>query len=29
MYPEEGFFVCEIEADSEEGNTGPVNCYCE
>lgn len=29
IYPEEEYFVCEIEADSEENNVGPVRCYCE
>jgi hypothetical protein len=29
IYPEEDYFVCEIEADGEKNNTGPVYCYCE
>ncbi len=28
LYPEGDFFICEIEADREEENTGPVRCYC-
>jgi hypothetical protein len=29
IYPEGEYFVCEIEADGEENNSGPVRCYCE
>lgn len=29
MYPEGDFFTCEIESEGEEGNTGPVHCWCE
>lgn len=29
IYPEGDSFVCEIEAQAEEGNAGPVHCYCE
>lgn len=29
MYPEGEFFVCEIESQDEEKNTGPVHCWCE
>jgi len=29
MYPEGEFFVCEIESQGEEKNTGPVHCWCE
>ncbi len=29
LYPEEDYFVCEIEATREEGNLGPVHCWCE
>jgi len=29
IYPEGEYFVCEIEADGEENNVGPVRCYCE
>lgn len=29
MYPESDFFVCEINASGEEGNEGPVRCWCE
>ena len=28
IYPEDDYFVCEIEAGSEENNLGPVRCYC-
>lgn len=27
FYPEGSYFVCEIEADGEEYNTGPVRCW--
>lgn len=29
MYPEGDFFTCEIESNGEEGNKGPVHCWCE
>ena len=29
LYPEEDYFICEIEATAEEGNEGPVRCWCE
>jgi hypothetical protein len=29
IYPEGEYFICEIDADMEEGNTGPVRCWCE
>jgi hypothetical protein len=29
LYPEGEFFVCEIESQGEEKNTGPVHCWCE
>ncbi|MCO8242986.1 hypothetical protein [Haladaptatus sp. AB643] len=29
MYPEGDYFICEIEADTEERNSGPVRCWCE
>lgn len=29
IYPEGQYFVCEIAADGEEHNKGPVHCYCE
>ena len=29
LYPEGEFFVCEIESEGEEQNTGPVHCWCE
>jgi hypothetical protein len=28
IYPEGEYFVCEIEADGEENNVGPVRCFC-
>ena len=28
FYPEGDFFTCEITADGEEHNEGPVHCYC-
>jgi len=28
FYPDGDFFTCEITADREEGNEGPVHCYC-
>lgn len=29
IYPEGNFFTCEIEAENDEFNLGPVRCYCE
>lgn len=29
MYPEGEYFVCEIESESEDQNTGLVHCWCE
>ena len=29
IYPKGDYFVCEIEADRDENNSGPVYCYCE
>jgi len=29
MYPEADYFICEIEADTEDQNTGSVHCWCE
>jgi len=29
LYPEGEFFVCEIESQGQEQNTGPVHCWCE
>ena len=29
IYPEGEYFVCEIDADGEENNVGPVRCFCE
>ena len=29
IHPEGQYFICEIEADGEEGNEGPVRCWCE
>ena len=29
IFPEGDYFVCEIEAEAEEHNTGPVRCWCE
>jgi hypothetical protein len=29
IYPEGDSFVCEITAEAEERNVGPVRCYCE
>ncbi|GAB3680442.1 hypothetical protein GCM10028857_03170 [Salinarchaeum chitinilyticum] len=29
IYPEGDFFTCEIGADGEEHNSGPVHCYSE
>ena len=29
IYPESDYFTCEITADGEEHNTGPVRCWCE
>lgn len=29
IYPEGDYFICEIEADQEEANIGPVRCWCE
>jgi hypothetical protein len=29
VYPEEDYFVCNIEADREENNLGSVYCYCQ
>jgi len=29
IYPEADYFTCEITADGEEHNTGPVRCWCE
>lgn len=29
IYPEGDYFTCEIVADGEEHNTGPVRCWCE
>jgi hypothetical protein len=29
IYPEGEYFVCEIAAEDEEFNHGPVRCYCE
>lgn len=28
MYPEGEYFTCEIAADGEESNPGPVRCWC-
>ncbi|WP_435319009.1 hypothetical protein [Haloarchaeobius sp. TZWSO28] len=27
LYPQGKFFICDIEADREEGNLGPVRCH--
>lgn len=29
IYPEGDYFTCEISADGEEHNEGPVRCWCE
>jgi hypothetical protein len=29
VYPGAKYFICDIRADSEESNDGPVRCYCE
>lgn len=29
LYPEGESFVCEIEASGEQGNEGPVHCWCD
>ncbi|ELZ20999.1 hypothetical protein C477_05857 [Haloterrigena salina JCM 13891] len=29
MYPDGEAFVCDIASEGEEGNTGPVRCWCE
>lgn len=29
MYPEGDSFTCEIESNGEEGNIGPIHCWCE
>lgn len=29
IYPVGDYFTCEIQADAEEHNTGPVRCYCD
>ncbi len=29
IFPEGEYFVCEIKADTEESNNGPVRCFCE
>lgn len=29
LHPEGEYFTCEIDADAEEGNEGPVRCWCE
>lgn len=29
IYPKADYFTCEIPADGEEHNTGPVRCWCE
>lgn len=29
VFPEGEYFTCEIEADDEEHNSGPVQCWCE
>jgi len=29
IYPDGDYFTCEITADGEEYNTGPVQCWCE
>ena len=29
IYPDGEYFTCEITADKEEHNTGPVHCWCE
>jgi len=29
LYPEGEYFTCDIEASREEGNQGPVRCWCE
>ncbi|GAB3415882.1 hypothetical protein GCM10027435_12600 [Haloparvum alkalitolerans] len=29
MHPDGEAFVCDIESEGEEGNTGPVRCWCE
>lgn len=29
IYPEGEYFTCEIGAEAEEGNAGPVRCWCE
>ncbi|WP_281196154.1 hypothetical protein [Halorubrum sp. F4] len=29
LYPDGEFFICEIESEGEEGNSGPVRCWCE
>jgi hypothetical protein len=28
IYSEAEYFICEIPADGEESNTGPVRCWC-
>lgn len=29
IYPNKEFFICEIDSEREEGNDGPVRCWCE
>lgn len=29
MYPDGEYFMCEIEPQGDEGNLGPVTCWCE
>lgn len=29
LYPSSEYFICEIGANGEEGNKGPVQCWCE
>lgn len=29
FHPDGEFFTCEVESEGEEGNSGPVRCWCE
>lgn len=29
LHPKGDYFTCEIDAEAEEGNRGPVRCWCE
>ncbi|ODR80201.1 hypothetical protein BG842_02770 [Haladaptatus sp. W1] len=29
LYPDGAYFICEVDADADEENSGPVRCWCE